>query len=347
MMDDSKYEKKFNVTMEDVAKKAGVSRSTVSRVLSNYPFVNQQKKNRVLAAIHELSYHPNIIAQSLVKQQTKTIALVVPDIANPFYSEVARGIEEIASKEEYSVVFGSTNGNPAREEKLLSVLIGRQVDGVILSTCGVNVTNFPNIVSRRIPLVLVARKSPFITTDFVGCDNVGGARQVTEHLFDQGYTKIATICVPLTYSTGEERYQGYVDALRNKGVEIKPDYVFIGDNSIETGYSLMEQLISRKPRPDAVFIANNMTAAGALNYCKDHNIKIPEDLAIATFDSFGYLDNLIRPSLTTNQISLYDMGQTTMDLLLKRIRNPQVIGNYHEIRLKPVLMVRESTKSTL
>jgi DNA-binding LacI/PurR family transcriptional regulator len=339
----SNNNKKVMLTMEDVAKKAGVSRATVSRVLSNYPHINQETKKRVLETIKELNFHPNVIAQSLVSRETKTIAFIVPDIANHFYSEVAKGIEDIATQNAYSLIFGSTHENIEREEDLLHIFCSRRVDGIIISTCGAKINNYPDIVDGHIPLVLVARKSKYILTDMVGDDNVQGARQVVEHLIDQGYKNIATICVPLNLSTGEERFQGFKDALRDRGIEYRPELVFEGDNTIETGYNLMGKIMSTKPKPEAIFVANNMSAVGVLKYCKDHDIQIPSDIAVTSFDSFGYLDNLIKPSLTANLVSLYELGQTTMELLLKRIKYRYAPNNPQEIRLKPILNICESS----
>lgn len=330
-------------TMEQVARMAGVSRATVSRVVSNYPFVSKLSRMRVMEAISGLGYHPNLVAQSLAGRKTRSIAFIATDISNPFYSEIAKTIEDAVVKKGYTLLIGSTESSIDRETDLLKTFISRRVDGIILTTCGARLGDFEQISSHHIPIILLARKSEYYEGDIVAVDNVQGAYQAVEHLILRGCKRIGFLTGPRQVTTGEERYQGYIQALTRHGYPIEPALIVNGEFEMDKAYHLMKTFMESPEPPDGIFTANNMMAAGVIQYCEEKAIGIPDDLAVAAFDSFGFLDKIIKPRITANRVSLSEMGRDAIELLFYRIEERNSDMDFKEIRHRPELIVRDST----
>ncbi len=233
-------------TIHDVAKRAGVAPITVSRVINNSGYVSRGTRERVERAIDELGYVPNTLARGLRSKRTNTLALVMTDITNPFFTVIARGVEDTASKSGYTVIFCNTDESETEEYKYAQILAQKQVDGVILVPACSNSKTVEFFQANNVPIVLIDRSVPDVETDAVRCDSVSGAYQLVKLLLDLGHTRIAAITGPLGVSTAEDRIKGYHRALAEAGLEDK-EMVYYGSFTQDSGYDLAVKVMTRHP----------------------------------------------------------------------------------------------------
>lgn len=308
------------VTIRDVARRASVSPSTVSNVLNGRPRASEEVRERVLEAVAALHYTPNPVARSLRTRRHGVIALLLPDIANPFFPEVAKGVEEAANRYGYRVILSSTGGDPKEEQRSVQ-LIARQVDGIIAVSVLMNAT-WPGDRHRvRIPVVMVNRRTRRWEGDFVGIDNRGAAREATLHLIQHGHRRIAFIAGSQGSSASEERRLGYQDALVAAGLPRERSLVHRGHLKYEDGQAAVRTFLERSERPTAILAADDIMAIGVLEALDEQGVRVPEDVAVMGFDDI-WMSSLRRFRLTTVYQPRYEMGASAMDILVNRITRP-------------------------
>ncbi|WP_191556942.1 LacI family DNA-binding transcriptional regulator [Metabacillus idriensis] len=333
-------DKKMKATLKDVANLAGVSTATVSNVTNNTKFVSDDVKRKVLNAMETLNYRPNALAKSLRVQETKLIGVLISDITNPFFSKVVRGIEYEANKNGYNILLCNTESNAVKEQEYLDILIGKRIDGLIISSSGNKEEYIKHLESANIPIVFLNRSPESALMKTVMTNNIRGSYLAAEHLINHGYEKISIISGPQTYSTGRDRLIGYKRAMEDYGLPIDEELIKIGNFDIKSGYDLMKELINSGERTDACFIANNSMTLGAYKYIKETNLKIGQDLAIVGYDESDWAD-IVEPPLSTISQPAYEQGTQAAELVIANI-NEKELTNQKVIYLEPTMIIRES-----
>ena len=325
--------------IQDVALKANVSIATVSRVVNKSDHkVNPATRDKVLAAIQELDYRPNALAKGLLMKKTMTIGIIIPDISNPYYAEIVRGIQDVADRTGYAVMLHNTDRKQERIVRHIYLLREKSVDGVIF--CGGIISGYETLsilkeLKERV--VVVGRHE----VDFpaVMVDNMGGATQAVQHLIDLGHRRIASISGPEGSSTATDRLTGYRNALAQNGLSFDEGLVRRGTWSPESGYLLARELLQREERPTAIFCANDQMAFGVIKAARELRLAVPKDLAVVGFDNVptgSYFD----PPLTTVEIPMYDIGAAAMKMLIDLLSGE----NFEKLRLfNTKLLVKGST----
>jgi LacI family transcriptional regulator len=301
--------------------------------------VDPTMAERVRAAAGELDYRPNQVARSLRTQSTKTWALVIPDIQNPYFNTIVRGAEDVARAAGYTIMLANTDEDPKREADYFEVFADSQVAGVLLIAASEQDTPVGYLLDRQIPVVALDRLPPDERVDTVIVDNVLGARLSTERLIAVGCRRIACITGPLQTTTGAGRLEGYRAALREAGREIDDQLIRISDFRESGGYAAAMDLLDLPDPPDGYFVANNLMAVGALEAFDEGDVHIPEDVRFVSFDDIPYA-RLFRPRLTATAQPTYEMGKRAATLLLRRMKRPQAKAQH--VVMEPTLRVRES-----
>ena len=325
-------------TITDVARLAGVSPATVSRFLSGQ---NVRHAEAVWRAVEELGYAPNRLARSLKSGRTRNVGVVVPDITNPFFGAVVKGIESTSSGQAYNLLLCNTDEDAERQDHLLKTLVGA-VDALILAPA-IESPNAPEALThhRRVPVVLLDREfGDGERYDSVLVDNVGGAQQATRYLTDLGHRNIAVVSGPLTSTPGRQRHEGVVAGLREAGLTLDEELVEIGDFRETGGYLAMKSLLGRSSMT-AVFVANNLMAAGALRACQEVGIRIPEQLSFVCFDDLE-LGELLEPAITSVSRPTVAQGALAMSLLLERLDGDGADAEPRRCVMETRLSVRDS-----
>jgi LacI family transcriptional regulator len=312
-----------NVTIKDIAKELNISTATVSRVLNNSGYASPEVKERVLSVAKKLNYQPNAIARSLKKHQTNTIGIVIPDISNPFFMKISKGIEDIVQSSGYNLIFASADENPAKERKMLQVLFEKRVDAIVLATSGENEEFINRIKTAGIHVILVDRKlcNESYKLDYVVEDNIEGAYQLTKYLLEKGHTRIGVINGSLTVSTGYERFEGYNKAISEYKVNSGPEYIYNGDFTQDGGYKAAEYFLNMQEMPTAILSFNNTMTFGVLLKLAQHGISNCENLIIASYGE-NDADQLIKtPKIISIKQSPYEMGVKVGEILIRRLVN--------------------------
>jgi LacI family transcriptional regulator, galactose operon repressor len=329
-------------TVIDVAKRAGVAPITVSRVINNSGYISQATRARVEAAVKELGYVPNTLARGLRSKQTKTMALVVTDITNPYFTLMARGVEDVAGSSDYTVVYCNTDESEAKEENYANLLAQRQVDGVLLvPSCG-NVKTIKFLLSNGINVVVLDRRVAGVEIDSVRSDSENGAYHLVKLLIGLGHKRIAMITGPKDVSTSVDRVTGYQQALA-EGDLGENELVYYGTFNQESGYELTKQAMVHLPKPTAIFGANNFITIGIIKALHDLKIEVPGDVSVVGFDDLPE-SMLVAPFLTVAAQPAYEMGRMATELLLKRISG-ELTGGYQKLILPTQIIERGSTGS--
>jgi LacI family transcriptional regulator len=304
-----------SATIIDVAEAAGVSAMTVSRFLRGD---RVKAAERIEAAVERLAFRPSEAARSLRSGRTMAIALVVPDITNPYFAAVVRGVESVARDAGFTVVLANSDEDRARERVALDALLGR-VDGVILAPVDEEDSNGDAVTAAGLGLVHLDRHTlKGEALDSVLVDNANGAAAAVEHLVGLGHRRIATIAGPSASTPGRERLEGYLRALRDAGIEVPDAYVARSDFKEAGGRVAMGQLWGLSPRPTAVFIANNQMTLGALGWLREEGVAIPETLSVIGFDDHAFAE-LLDPPLTVVDRPMEEQGAEAMRLLLDQL----------------------------
>lgn len=332
------------VTIKHVAKHSGVSEATVSRVINGNSSVDPELRQRVLESIAALNYHPSGVARSLRRQQTRAVGLIVPDNRNPFFAEIARGIEMYCNGFGYSVYLCNSDDEADRELAYCETLYQQRVAGVIIAITGVTGQAIHYLQSRNMPVVLLDRGlSSTLLADTVQCDHYAGACRAIEYLLELGHCRIGVIAGE-RYAPYYERLHAYRDVLNARQLDIDERLIFQHSGQrtleLETGYLGAGHLLQLTGRPTAIFATNDMMAIGAMRWALEHGLRVPDDLSIVGVDDIP-ISSYVTPSLTTIAQPMIDLGREAAELLLSRIqdssRNP-----IHEL-IAPSLIIREST----
>ncbi len=327
------------VNIADVAREAGVSAQTVSRALNNKGEISAETRERVLATVERLGYRPNTLARGLVTQKTSTLGLVVPDIANPFFSEVARGAEDTAHRAGFSLLLCNTMENSAREMEALRTLEAQRVDGIILCSSRLSEEEFGAFLSRLPAVILVNRESSGNDLKSVCIDDEAGARSATQHLLRSGRRALAFLAGPPASHSGQRRAQGYQRALSEAGMTVDPALSVECTPHLEGGYNAAGQLLACCPEIDAFLCYNDLVAVGALQACAALDRRVPEDIAVVGCDDI-LLAGLVTPPLTTLRSDKRALGAEAVRLLLRKLAG--CVDGCEDVVLQPELIVRAS-----
>ena len=322
--------------MSDVARLAGVSTMTVSRVLNDSTAVSPDTRQRVLDAVHELGYVPNAVARSLARGRTDMIALIVSDIQNPFFTTLSRGVEDRAERYGYTLVVGNSDENADKERRYLDVLLARRIDGVILSSVGEAHLEF--LRQRGIPVVLVDRVIPGADVDSVVHDAHDGGRQIVQHMLRQGYRDIMFIGGQPRNSTIQDRLAGCRYALHKAGLSLS---VRLGRLDEASGEEIVASLVAEGAMPDAFVAANDLVAVGAVVELRRQGKSVPADVGLACFGDLE-LASQLDPFLTAVREPAYDIGRIAMEMLYRRLQG-STEPSRHEV-LPVQLVARRSTR---
>lgn len=328
-------------TIHDVAKRAGVAPITVSRVINNSGYFSDEIRDRVQKAVTELGYAPNLLARGLRSKRTNTLALILTDITNPFFTTLARGVEDAASDAGFTVIFCNTDESEAEEARYLQVLLQKQVDGFLLVPAQSKAGAVEIIRQHGEPVVVLDRRIPFENVDIVRCDSEGGARDLIRLLISLGHRKVAVLSGPHGVSTAEDRVSGYCQALQEADIPINKNNIFFGEFNQKGGYEMARQALNLYPRPTALFAANNFIAGGAMKALQEADLEIPEDIALVGFDDFSPAMNFF-PFFTVVSQPAYEMGRQATQLLLAKLSG-LAQNTYREIVLPTQLIVRHSS----
>ena len=324
----------------DIARRAGVAPITVSRVINNSGYVSPATRERVEAAVKELGYVPNTIARGLRSKRTHTLALIVTDITNPFFTSMARGIEDVAGAANYTVIYCNTDESETKEEKYANMLAQRRVDGVLLvPSCG-NAKTIKFFESNNINVVLLDRRISSVKADLVCSDSVDGANRLVKLLIGLGHKRIALVTGPGDVSTSADRVAGYQQALREAGLSGN-ELIYYGAYNEQSGYELTNQAMKQSPAPTAIFGGNNFIAIGAIKALHDQKLDVPGDISVVCFDDLPEA-MFMKPFLTVARQRAYEMGQLGTELLLKRISG-EVPPGHRELILPIEIILRESS----
>ncbi len=328
------------VTIREVANLAGVSSTTVSHVVNKSRFVSEEVRLRVLAAMKELGYRPNALAQSLRSGYTHTIALLLPDSANPFFAELGRAIEKEAFKVGYNIILCNTEADFEKEDIYIDVLMKKQVDGVVFCSVGSRTDSFRELSSLKLPVVVLDRELSEINMDTVVCDNRQGGYLATRHLLELGHRRIGCISGPSQITPSAERVTGYKAALEEVGVPFDEGLVIRGDFHPETGLLATRTLLKLAKAPTAVFSCNDMMALGILRAAAELGASVPGDISVVGYDDIELASYSI-PSLSTICQPKEEISGTVVRLLLERIANKEL--GARRIVLPVSIIVRQST----
>lgn len=327
-------------TIYDVAKHAGVAPATVSRVINDSGYVAGETRERVERAIAALGYAPNRLAQGLRSKQTQTLGLILTDITNPFWTTVARGVEDAASKAGFSVVLCNTDESQAKQDQYARLLLQKQVDGFVLVPACNDAETVTRIRERGVPLVVLDRRVP-IPVDTVRGDSEGGAHSLVRHLLAQGHRRIAVLGGAREVSTATDRVAGYRRAMGEAGLTVDPALILYRDFTLAAGDEMASLVLALDPAPTALFAVNNFIAIGALRALRDAGVRVPEDVAMVAFDDLPQA-MVVEPFLTVAAQPAYQMGHQATELLLARLAGDKS-DKILEIILPAQLVVRRSS----
>jgi LacI family transcriptional regulator len=326
-------------TVKDVARRAGVSTASVSRVLNDQPSVTPEVRARVLAAIEELKYRPSRVARRLRTKNAPVLGLIISDIQNLFFTSLTRGVEDVASRSGYSLILCNTDEDIDRERAYLEVMHDENVAGIILASAS-ETGHDPELYGGRIPVVALDRLITDVPLDTVMVDNVGGAKTAVSHLLSLGHRRVGLITSRQQLTTGRERQEGYEQALAEFGLPIDPALIQRADfRRVEDGRRHALDLLASPNPPTALFTANTLVTLGTLTAIQERGLRIPADIALAAFDDIPW-GALLNPPLTAVRQPTYELGTKAAEVLLARIAEPD--RPLTHIRLKLELLVRES-----
>jgi LacI family transcriptional regulator len=331
------------VTLRDVAVRAGVHAGTASRALNpaTRSLVNEETARKIMRVADELGYRPNPMARGLKTNRSFTIGVLIPDLTNPLFPPIVRGIEEGLAIEGYTALIANSDHDPDKEHLHFRTMKDRQVEGVIMATAERNHPLVEQAIAADVPIVLVNRTIDSKSAFAVIADDRAGATLAIDHLAALGHTRIAHVAGPQRFSTGMTRYQGFLEAMRARGFETDPNLVKFADHFVESeGMRTFKELLNGDGEFTAVFAGNDLLALGCYDVLAAENINCPSDVSIVGFNDIPFVDKL-RPPLTTVRIPHYEIGLRAAELILERLRDPT--ARPITVLLPPELVVRGST----
>lgn len=329
-------------TIRDVAREAGVSISTVSRVIRNENNVLPETKKKIEEAIRKLDYHPNRLAQQFRTQQTRMILVIVPEIGNTFYEEILAGVEAVAYKNGYTVLLADSHGNEAIETTCYGMLSQKLVDGIITFSVGIPKPRLKQLASQY-PIVIACRYFAEETVSNVTIDNIKATKDITSYILSLGHRRICYLAGPENVPLYQDRVSGYRQALDERGIGCDPAMIIHGSSSIQGGYEAMQGVLnSGCPRFDAVVSSGDVIAIGAIRALNEHGLRVPEDVAVTGFDDIA-MSSLFNPPLTTVRQPKYLMGSRSTEKLLDLIAGKQPVQRREVLDYE--LVIRKSSGS--
>jgi LacI family repressor for deo operon, udp, cdd, tsx, nupC, and nupG len=326
-------------TISDVAAAAGVSVATVSRVINGNANVSPETLAKVTKAIQDLNYRPNLLGRDLRRTKSERVLVLLPNISNPFYSEIVKGIEDVANRNGYSIMLCNTDSDIKREKKYVKMLKTRLADGAILMASEMSCEELTEL-SKELSIVQCCEYKEGVPLPHVSIENEKAAYKATNHLISLGHRKIAFIGADNQFLSSNLRETGYKRALSDAGIEIKPAYICYGNYSYKSGFRNMKRLLDLPDRPTAVFCVSDVMAIGAIRSAMEENLKVPDDLAVCGFDNIHF-SWMFNPSITTISQPMYDLGCTAMEALINIIegKSSEIVNYFLEYEL----IVRSST----
>ena len=333
-------------TIKDIARQAGVSITTVSRVLNNTAPVNEETRKSILKAIEEYNYTPSIMAQGMRTKKSKTLSVIIPDYKNPFYHELFKYMEDAARKEGYHVIVTSTGEDAVDEIGYIKDLVNRNIDGIVIFSYKGDKETVKYLVelSSTLPVIFMDNLQLSKPVNMVYTDGYVGIKEITRHLINLGHKEIAFIKPLSGYKSANDRYDGYMDMLSEAGLTFRPELVYEGNFHIESGYKAAEFFFTgEKLKPTAIVSSTDLMAIGAMNYIKFKGLRVPEDVAIAGFDDI-YISKIMFPPITTYKQPLKDIADEAIKQLIHKINHPSAKSK--KVVLNGELVVRRSTDIT-
>ncbi|MFD1425855.1 LacI family transcriptional regulator [Kroppenstedtia sanguinis] len=327
-------------TIRDVAREAGVSVATVSRVLNKKGYVNLETEARVREVIRELDYRPNSVARSLTSRKTGTIAMILPDIMNPFFSELARAVEDTARSREFTVIICNSDDLDVREKSYIQVLHQKYIDGIIFASSTLSEEDLKYMVRHHIPLVVLDRAPGQGGCSVIRSKNAEGAKLAVQHLLDAGCRKIAHIAGPQELITAEERLKGYREMVEGRAW-FEESLIVPGHFSIAGGKGAIQALLEFHPDLDGIFAGNDLMAVGALKALHRMGVKVPEEISLCGFDGVG-AGEWTEPELTTVAQPIYEIGARAALHLIDRVQ--EKTDQMVDLELDTHLIQRDSTR---
>jgi LacI family transcriptional regulator len=319
---------------------------TVSRVMNQPSRVAPATRQRVEQAIRELGFVPNALVRGLLHGRMHTVALLVSDISNPFFTEVARGVEDVAQRNGYTVFFGNSDESPEKEQYYIQALLSRRIDGLLIAPAGnASRPTLELLARRQLPFVQIDRALDGISADTVIGDNISGARALTEHLVSLGHRRIALVNGLPEVSTARDRRRGYLEALRAHGIAPQPELLVVGNFKRDGGYRAARHWLALPPeqRPTAIFADNNFHAIGVIEALREAHLAVPRDMAVVSFDDLE-LAAALHPFLTVVAQPARTFGTIAMQFLIERLESTETLPP-RKVVLPPELIVRVSCGS--
>ncbi|WHH61009.1 LacI family DNA-binding transcriptional regulator [Petroclostridium sp. X23] len=331
----------MSVTIKDIAKAANVSYATVSRALSDHPEVSGKTKTKIKQLAKDMGYTPNALAKGLVTKNTHTLGLIIPDITNPFFTEVAQGIEDCANRNGYQVFLCNSNWNLNKEKEYLKALYGKRVDGIVIGPVSNEVSYLINERNGYVPIVFAAYKPLCEGCSFVVTDDYKSAVIATEYVIKLGHKKIAFIGGQEDNTTNQDRLKGYHDTLEKYGIPILPYYVRYGQFKQQSGYTLTKDLLIKNDVPTAILAGNDIIALGVIQAVEEFGLHVPSDISVVGFDdiSFASLDKI---QLTTIHQPKYKIGELCVEIILDQLQD--IKSDPIQRIVEPQLMIRKTCK---
>lgn len=336
---DEQHKKGRKVTIVDVAEEAGVSYSTVSRVINNYEFVKPSTRRRVQQAMKQLGYTPNQHARSLAGGHSQIIGLLVPTLDNSYMGEIIRGIDEELAMVEYDLMLYTTHRNKGKESNYVKTITNGLVDGLLLIVPLTPIAYLDALKVQNFPYVLIDQVDQENSSPVIDATNRQGAYDATRYLIALGHTRIGFVVGLRALSSAEQRLEGYKAALADSGIPYNPALVVEGDFLQPSGYTAAQELLALPELPTAIFSSNDVMAFGVMDALRDRGLRIPEDISVVGFDDIPHA-SLSHPKLTTVRQPLDQMGRIAARLLLDQIENPGL--PVRRITLETELIIRES-----
>jgi LacI family transcriptional regulator len=331
----------MKLTIKDIARMAGVSISSVSRVINNSKPVNDDIRQKVEKVIRETNFRPNALARGLINKSTNLIGVIIPQI-NSISAELINGIEEVANQNGYNIILSNSKLETEKELKAIEIFIEKQVDGIILSSVDITKKHIQLVNDANIPLVVVGQKTTDYKIPWVDVDNYTPVTEIVRYLIRCGHENIGMIHGPLKdHSAGFSRYQAFLDEMDRHQLPVNRAYLVESDFSTKAGYNAMESLLRNAEIPTAILCASDTIAIGAKNCVEDRGYFVPDDISLVGFDDVD-LASLIRPQLTTVRVSARDMGSKSMETLIKLIIQGELTTLEHYVDYR--LIIRDSVK---
>lgn len=330
------------MNIKAVAKKAGVSVATISRVLNHPEAVAPDTREHILSIMESLNYTPNWFARGLKLNRTSVIALFIPDILDLGYMEIAKGVEDVAHQKKYNIMLCTTEEDRNKEKEYIENFISRKVDGIILVSSSLNKNDLTQIKKQDVPVVLVGKNEGLVGENIVYTDYITASAEAVKHMIEIGHRKIGMICGSRPKIENLDKVEGFRKTITGEGLSYQPEYIVEEENSIEGGYLGASKLLNLKDRPEAIFVTSDIMAIGAMEKIKQTGLTIPQDIAVVGFDNLK-ISGFIEPKLTTVAKPMYRMGLVAARLLFDLMEDDsEEDSEPQEILIQSKLKVRKS-----